>query len=111
MEVHSTACLQAGAARDYALSQEFAKRQSHPCAGIRAARPADLGAVEQLCELLQADGIPPPDLISAFGSPDYRHYVVEREGQVCVHFTPPASLAIYRHLVSEREGQVPHNRR
>ena len=38
--------------------------------------------MEQLCELLQADGIPPPDLISAFGSPDYRHYVVEREGQV-----------------------------
>ena len=53
-----------------------------PRAGIRAARPADLGAVEQLCALLAADGIPPPDLISAFGSPDYRHYVVEREGQV-----------------------------
>ena len=37
--------------------------------------------MEQLCALLQEDGIPPPDLISAFGSPDYRHYVVEREGQ------------------------------
>ncbi len=38
--------------------------------------------MEQLCALLAADGIPPPDLGSAFGSRDYRHYVVEREGQV-----------------------------
>ena len=66
----------------------------NPHAGIRAAHPADLGAVEQLCALLRADGIAPPDLISAFGSPEYRHYVVEREGQARVGRLMPRTVSL-----------------
>lgn len=50
-------------------------------AGIREARPQDLGAIEALCELLRADGIPPPDLFTDFGSRGAAFYVAEREGQ------------------------------
>jgi len=56
--------------------------------------------VEQLCALLAADGIPPPDLSSAFGSRDYRHYVVEREGQVSCNVSDDLPFGLLRKLRS-----------